>query len=424
MTASVRPVRQCGVSALQVDRKPRDDVAPAQTQPDSGELKPPTEKLKAAPAAPSRVNSAAPPPLLPAQQQPALAAAAPPSTSSPQPQPGRIRLSVCGRPADPCGWFSGSLVTCCRGRECAGYSQAWNGRFRAARMSVAAIVRQNLYCPGCQNVFCAACKADHTRKACLGTQKGSLTQEQLLAAVSIRAESDCFAAGSLCMLCMCEHHQHIQLLQPSKLTTQQSDMQATCNRSMYSNLGCFRVLQDSRKSRDPSAGGGSQTDTEDAPDRTQADAPAAAAAAVSEKSPAAAAAASDGTAVMGKRPKPDLWWRNSFISCCLRQDCPSTRRSHVNNNIIYKKMSVQSVVKQQLLCTDCCNVFCGDCKAAHDSAACANMHKGYITEQLLLAAVSKTMSTWWLSRWCSAVSSPSHVSFCQSAPCCALAALS
>lgn len=76
-------------------------------------------------------------------------------------------------------------------------------------MSVHTTVREKLYCAGCQNVFCAACKADHSKQACQVTPQGSITEEQLLAAVSNKEPSGEHAAGVVAVFhcySSCQHH--------------------------------------------------------------------------------------------------------------------------------------------------------------------------------------------------------------------------
>lgn len=111
------------------------------------------------------------------------AAVAVPSSSTPAPE-GVSQQSVRGRPANPATWTSYSLVTCCRGRACEGYSKEPDGGARATRVRVHVVVQQKLFCVDCQNVFCSACKVNHDNHACLSTPKGSISEEQLLAAVS------------------------------------------------------------------------------------------------------------------------------------------------------------------------------------------------------------------------------------------------
>lgn len=114
--------------------------------------------------------------------------------------PSRPRHYGGARTPNPAAWWSNSPITCCRGRECAGFCKQSEGGSRAARMSVFAVVRENLFCARCQNVFCSACKADHTKQACLSTPRGSITEEQLLAAVSIQrlAHYECCCGCGCC----------------------------------------------------------------------------------------------------------------------------------------------------------------------------------------------------------------------------------
>lgn len=51
-------------------------------------------------------------------------------------------------------------------------------------MPITAVLRQQLYCRKCCNVFCAVCKANHTKEACLATAKGNIQEQDLIAAVS------------------------------------------------------------------------------------------------------------------------------------------------------------------------------------------------------------------------------------------------
>lgn len=92
----------------------------------------------------------------------------------------------------------------------------------------------------------------------------------------------------------------------------------------------------------------------------------------------------------GRRPNPSGWWRHSGVTCGMRLRCPGTHRSE-NGSVTYRKVPVHVVVKQQLFCTDCCNVFCAACKAGHDAAACQIAARGHLTEQQLMEAVSGSM---------------------------------
>lgn len=138
-----------------------------------------SDQHTAAAAALCRAQTAAPPQI---QQQALSPAAAATSTNPDHPQPVSSRSG--GRHANPAAWTSISQVTCALGRLCEGYCQGQDGRFRAARMSVHAVVKHKLYCSECQNIYCSTCKDNHSEAACQLTPKGSITEEQLLAAVS------------------------------------------------------------------------------------------------------------------------------------------------------------------------------------------------------------------------------------------------
>lgn len=132
---------------------------------------------------------------------PAAAAAAGSSAASSTPacsQSGSARLP------NPAAWISSSWVACCRRKECAAYGRGADGRYRAARNKVSVVVQQGLYCSDCRNVFCSLCKAAHTQEACLLTPRGSLTEEQLLAAVSVtggREGIPCVTVVHVCTDC-------------------------------------------------------------------------------------------------------------------------------------------------------------------------------------------------------------------------------
>lgn len=51
-----------------------------------------------------------------------------------------------------------------------------------------AVVKHKLYCSECQNIYCSTCKDKHSEAACQLTPKGSITEEQLLAAVSSESQ--------------------------------------------------------------------------------------------------------------------------------------------------------------------------------------------------------------------------------------------